>query len=168
MYIFLWLPVYFLGIPLTLTHIIFYEASHPDRFQHSSLIIMWMVIIPIIEKSAPRARRLLINLSGLSFVLILILSFLYAWHWCVIVNCIGGLLNTIVMSANQGKMPVIGSSGLKMNMDFRHNFINHKTRLLVLCDWIVVPNRAVISIGDVLLYSSGYMSLGHIVLPKYF
>lgn len=180
---FIWDLIVKLSLPIIVLHNIFYEASL-NHFLYSSVVIMSVVIILVTEKLTPRFRKLLTTLSWLSLVAVLILSLIYTSHWCVILGCTGGLLNLTAVSANQGVMPVINPNiepdftergvfifgytsweNIYINMedDFRHKFVDSDTRLFCLCDWIVIRNYYIVSVGDMLIYSSGLMSLAHMV-----
>lgn len=105
----------------------------------------------------------------MAFVVVLILLFLYARHWCIIVFCTGGTLNMFVVSINQGQMPVIPRPGIIM--DYRHKFVDSNTKLFYLCDWIDVSYHntiliSIMSVGDVFIYSAGFISLAHMIFLK--
>ena len=175
----LWFLISQLTPLVVVLHLVAYEASL-GSLEYFVLIMLWVVAVLVIEKTMPMLRTLALTLSGLSFVFVLLISFIYDPHWCVIVGFVGGLLNITAMMANQGKMPVINphlepEKGFfllgnyswehqDLIMDFRHKFLDSNTRLLCLCDWIVIGNYSVASIGDVLISFSGLISLAHMIL----
>lgn len=182
----LWLLTIRFLVGIIFVHIVLYESAF-SRFRYSYFLIVAIVLILVVEKLVNKFRKLIINIALLSIGLILILSLLYVRHLCVIVDCVGSLLNLLAISANQGKMPVIDPnefsnygkkcsyplgqvpwpSWLGTSLDFRHEFANSKTKLFCLSDYIVIRDYSIISIGDVLIFLSGFLSLIHILLLKY-
>ncbi len=141
------------------------------------------LFVGIAEKNLSTHRILLTQSLLCTISVILSLSLIYSPHLCLTVYLIGGFLNCLVMSANEGKMPfanlldycihndkrnkplcIIGSSSLVRHNfnDFRHKDIDQKTKMLVLCDKIFIGDKRIMSIGDVLLYISEMVALIHL------
>ena len=80
--------------------------------------------------------------------------------------CIGSILNTIVINANNGKMPVFATlsrltgyfkeSSFSMGVDNVHILMNSDTKLNILADYIDT-GFSIMSIGD--LFIHGFVSL---------
>ena len=149
---------------ITFLHIFLYEAFI-DHSRYALFVFLWIVIVFSAEKHLPIFRSLVLSFSWLSSTVVLLLSLIYLRHWCTIVYCMGATLNFTAMLVNQNKMPVMGPyAESAFNTAFRHKLTDSGVKFLFICDWIVIPDFCIASIGDVLVYSSGFISLVHIFI----
>ena len=152
-------------------------------FWYTCLIFVWTIFVLTIERKTTELRMFISGLVWLTFTTILIVLFFYDWHWCLVIACTGGLLNTTALLFNQRKMPVLNPNnlpefkkrgffpfgyydweGVDIEMGLRHKSIDSDTKFFILCDWIVLRRNSIASIGDSFIWISWIISLVHIIL----
>lgn len=76
----------------------------------------------------------------------------------------GFLLNAVAIAANGGQMPVLFPGGCShMPDDVIHSCMTHATHLKVLCDWILLRDIGIASIGDFLEWGAGFAFIPSLV-----
>lgn len=148
---------------IPIAHILLQSLAHPYFLG----LTICMIILARIERDVLRFRTFMCGLLLCLFLFALCVFLVKIPHFCADIFCLGAVLNYLAILANKGQMPVV--DGLHVNLSFIHKPVDADTKLLLLCDYIVINNKTkfTASIGDILIWLSCFISLAHI-FSKYF